>query len=250
MEVSHDRSGGDNDDFAIAKGVFDEVALVATGGTDSAGEKVVIERFGGDEHEGKVHGFFAGANVFAGFVNAGFEVGLDFASVDFPALFGFGIDHAVVVFERKFAVDGENLAFVQKDCGVDNLAVFETVLELVDARRENIAENGVEIKFAKDAALFGIAQDILEGLELVGNGDDVLVGLCNGGDTSGDFGDDAGGFVELTVGVFELMGDRLLDAHVVLIELVGHGFFEPGNLPVHHDDGKGEAKNESYDENN
>ena len=74
LKVGHEGGGRDDDDFAVTKGVFDEITLAGTGGADAAHEDVVEEGFGWDEHEGEIHGFFGWPYIFTGFVDAGFEV--------------------------------------------------------------------------------------------------------------------------------------------------------------------------------
>ena len=68
---------------------------------------------------------------------------------------------AVVIIKRELRIDRNDFV-AHEDGGIDYLAILKWILHLVHPGRENVLEDGLEIIFAEDAALFRILQDVLQ----------------------------------------------------------------------------------------
>ena len=223
LQIGHKAGWTDDDNFFVAVGIFDEVAL-GRGGANFIDEEIVIKALGRNKHEGEFHGFFGGTNIFGGFVDTALEIVANFFGI-FSALgFVLGGNHAIVVFERELGVDRENFALVEIDDRVDNLAILEFVLKIIRADWQHIAEHCIKIVFAKNTALFRVLEDGLESFELVGNRFDVLIGFVDSGETSGDFGDSTLAVAHLLARFGKLARDRILYSGIIEVNLAINRF--------------------------
>lgn len=104
LKVGHEARRADDDNFFIAKSVLDQVAG-ARSRADVANQQIVIQRLTGDKHKCEVHRVLARSNIFARLVNPAFEVHPDLGQQLLALGLAVFADHAVVIFEAKFAVD-------------------------------------------------------------------------------------------------------------------------------------------------
>ena len=88
-------------------------------------------------------------------------------------LVALGFDEPLEVVERELGVDRDET--VDLDHGVHSLAVAEPVLELVSAGRKTVAKQVREQELAEAAARLRWPERLLEPLEVVRAGEDLLV---------------------------------------------------------------------------
>src|ERR1019366_7403281 len=112
--------------------------------TDLIDQQIIVDSLMWNKHKSKVHSIFRWANILRRLLNAHLEV-VDkclFKLLFFGRIFLF--HELIIIFERKLRINRNNFVFY-KNCSINYLAIFESVLHLILPRRQNVLEQSFEI---------------------------------------------------------------------------------------------------------
>lgn len=243
----------DGDDF-MGEGVVQRAIFLFRGGGD-----LVVDVLGGDIHEGEVERAFGWADIGGGdLINVFCDVGVKAAAGLCAGVVGFGSEDGFEAWQGELGVDGDGV-LGHEDEGIDDLAIFEGVLEAEASGWEDSRKQVAEGPFAKLAAEFGTGHDVLEAAEvgaevddfsgIAGELDELLIeaveGFLLGAEVLGDV---LMAFLEgLGGGVAEGIAGRLERVELLLEtgEICGVG----GGVAADGLDGPGKYKENHHDRN-